>query len=1093
MKWSTSLALGLLGLSSLHTHAGTVAERIIADHNAVEQFDQIPESYIQEVKKMLVNIPGESHGRGYLYGVEQVGQQDPTFAASTKYDGAPEEYTDQHLRVHRPLLFDAGYGPRWSTSAGEEEIWTSDIAITNVNNNFAYAANTLGNNIDVFLWGWCWDMRNGDPSTYIDPVHNTHWYGWQRVYDDAYNMVDHGAWGLDDDDTEELGAMVSMDDYLRAIEKYNNDNPNTVIVFTTGPADRTDERGYQAYLKNEHIRDHVTENNNRVLFDYADILSYDNEGNQRTTTWNDTAGNSHTFEVLHQDNYGEWDGGHRSAHISQQGTIRLGKAMWWMLARIAGWDGVPADEVDTPTFTPAPGSYNDSITITLSNATDGAQIYYTLDGNEPTEASTLYTAPITISSSTEIKARAFKDGIEPSSILEGHYEIIIDTIAPEISAAEAISANEIEIVFSESVQFNDLTTLENYSIDNGATIESVLVTNPTNNTVVLTTSDLTPDTTYTITINNISDENGNQIEANSQTQVIYTVVDLPASLQQHWDFETTNDITVYGATHVNEGKSGKAFSFSGAEGEYVNLGTSTHGLEETNEFTLAAWIKFENSLSGNIIIRGRYVFPYRMTTSGSYMRSVIRTNRTNYVRGTTPLSAGAWHHVALSYKDGERTMYVDGAIDLQDSITGDLYTLNNAQEIKVGEGFNGIIDEIQIYNKALTPEQVNNLYSGEIPQFTQAPEITPESGTYTNAIEVNISSATENAAIYYTLNGADPDEDSTLYQEAFTLDQDATLKAIAYSEGKEPSEIVSTEYIFDIDTVGPSIASNKVVNSTKISIEFNEAVEPTSAENTANYSITPALNIVRVQLNADQKTVELTVEEIPENIAYSMVVFGVEDLAGNPNPPSTGFDFIYIPLSTEDSLTGYWSFDESSGITVNDATPFGNHGEILGATRVTNGVSGGALEFDGDDIVNLGVSHFEIDTTNEFSLSLWFKFDETFVGHLIRRGPYVYPFRIYSNARRISTTVRTNRTNYMSSTIFPEAGVWHHCVLTYGNGQRALYINGVLDNNSALDGILNFYSEFDTNLGENYVGAIDEVKIYNKALSSEEVEVIYQQ
>lgn len=1085
MKRIKPLAFCLLGLASIPSYAG-----IVADHNVVDQYDQIPDYYIEEVKKMLVNIPGESHGRGYLYGVEQLELEQSKFSATTKYSGAPEAYTSDHLRVQRPIWFDAGWGMTWLASAGETHIWTSDTAVAGINNNFTYSAGSLSNNIDVFLWGWCWDMGGTTPTgTVLDSEHHVHWGG--RHY--VGSLGNQGVWGLDDTDTAELGAMASMDDYLGAFDKYNADNPNTTAVFTTGPADYNGERGYAVYLKNQHIRDHVAADANRILFDYADILAHDSEGNQNTTTWNDTAfGDSHTYERMTTSYRVEWDGGQGSAHISQEASLRLGKAMWWMLARVAGWDGGAADKVSTPSITPAPGSYNDSITITISAATEDAQIFYTIDGSEPTEASTPYTGPITLTSYTEVQARAFKDGIEASNIFSGDYTIIVDTAAPEVASTKALSATQVEIIFNETMNFADITNLDNYTIGNGVTIESVLVENPSNDTVILSTTELTPDTVYTITINNVRDENDNAIAPDTQAQFTHTVTEIPGGLQQQWDFETTSGIVVNGATQVDNGKSGKAFSFNGGT-DYLSLGTSTHNIEETNEFTITAWINYEGTLTGNIIIRGPYVYPYRIATSGRYMRSVIRTNRTNYVRGLIPLVADTWNHVALSYKDGERTMYVNGEIDHQSVVTGTLFFRDDAQEIKVGEGFSGIIDEMQIYNKALTPEQVNGLYSGDMPQYAQTPEVTPTGGTYSTAIDITITSATDGAEIYYTLDGSDPDDSSTLYQGVFSLDQDSTLKTIAYSDGKEPSQITSVDYTFDIDTTGPEIVSHKVLNETTLKIEFNEEVNQDSAEDPNSYSISPTLSIETAQLEDDQKTVVLQLQTIPENVTHSMIIFGVEDISGNPVAPSTAIEFIYVPLSTEDSLTGYWSFDESSGDIANDGTPYGNNGQIVGATRITEGKSGGALQFDGGDIVNLGIAEFEIPGTNEFSLSLWFKFDDSFTGHLIRRGPYVYPYRIYSNANRINTTVRTSRTNYMSSLMFPQAGSWYHCVLTYGNGDRRLYVNGQLDNSSALTGDLNFYSDYDTNLGEGYIGAMDEVKIYNKALSAEEVEAIYNQ
>ena len=69
--------------------------------------------------------------------------------------------------------------------------------------------------------------------------------------------------------------------------------------------------------------------------------------------------------------------------------------------------------VATPTFSPTPGSYVDSVTVTLSSSTDGAVIYYTLDGSDPTDASSNVPSggTVEITSSSTLTARAFADGV----------------------------------------------------------------------------------------------------------------------------------------------------------------------------------------------------------------------------------------------------------------------------------------------------------------------------------------------------------------------------------------------------------------------------------------------------------------------------------------------------------------------------------------------------------------------------------------------------------------------------------------------------------------------------------------------------------
>ncbi|MDD5688433.1 MAG: chitobiase/beta-hexosaminidase C-terminal domain-containing protein [Elusimicrobia bacterium] len=72
--------------------------------------------------------------------------------------------------------------------------------------------------------------------------------------------------------------------------------------------------------------------------------------------------------------------------------------------------------VATPTINPGAGTYSDSVTVTLGCATNGAEIRYTTNGNDPTSSSTLYSAPFALNQSATVKARAFKAAMTDSSV-----------------------------------------------------------------------------------------------------------------------------------------------------------------------------------------------------------------------------------------------------------------------------------------------------------------------------------------------------------------------------------------------------------------------------------------------------------------------------------------------------------------------------------------------------------------------------------------------------------------------------------------------------------------------------------------------------
>ena len=81
-----------------------------------------------------------------------------------------------------------------------------------------------------------------------------------------------------------------------------------------------------------------------------------------------------------------------------------------------------ATQLAAPTFTPAGGTFTSDQSVTIS-AADGATIYYTTDGTDPTTSSTKYESAITVSKTTTIKAIAVKDG-HTSSIASATYTLV---------------------------------------------------------------------------------------------------------------------------------------------------------------------------------------------------------------------------------------------------------------------------------------------------------------------------------------------------------------------------------------------------------------------------------------------------------------------------------------------------------------------------------------------------------------------------------------------------------------------------------------------------------------------------------------------
>ncbi len=322
--------------------------QIVADHTVVDKYDEIPQEYIDEIKKMLVDIAGESHSAAYRIGQNLLEILDSRYQVLT-YDRTIPAYSTDYLRIGR------------HASVGEATFYTSQAAIDAYKSHITNQ-NITGNPYSVIGFGWCWDMTwQNAPGGGVDPVYKVRWAGSSEGGPNG-NL----RWGLDKGDETLTGNQVCMDTYLHAVNQYNQycytNGYKTKVVYTTGPVDENagTENGFQREIKHDYIRNYISGDNSRILFDYADILCWNNNGEKHMTNWKDGV-TIRPHANIHPDNLMDYDASWKiippaedGDHIGEVGALRLAKAMWWMLARIAGWDGETTLAIESKRFDKEP-------------------------------------------------------------------------------------------------------------------------------------------------------------------------------------------------------------------------------------------------------------------------------------------------------------------------------------------------------------------------------------------------------------------------------------------------------------------------------------------------------------------------------------------------------------------------------------------------------------------------------------------------------------------------------------------------------------------------------------------------------------------
>jgi hypothetical protein len=227
------------------------------------------------------------------------------------------------------------------------------------------------------------------------------------------------------------------------------------------------------------------------------------------------------------------------------------------------------------------------------------------------------------------------------------------------------------------------------------------------------------------------------------------------------------------------------------------------------------------------------------------------------------------------------------------------------------------------------------------------------------------------------------------------------------------------------------------------------------------------------------------------------------------NPSAMGQDktfttYTYLRVSSsggDESLVGWWKLDETLGVTASDSSGNGNDGTLVlmnPAQDWVTGKVGGALDFDGsNDYVNCQNSE-DLQLTDALTIAGWVKANSWGSGYdvsiIARKGednPNNYQLAIADG--RATLYLDDGDSNGFRGDTVLNTGQWYHVAGTWDGAQVRIYLNGILDN----DPPDSYSLTLNTDTRDLYIGGrsgtdllngtLDDVRIYNRALTLEEV------
>ncbi len=388
--------------------------------------------------------------------------------------------------------------------------------------------------------------------------------------------------------------------------------------------------------------------------------------------------------------------------------------------------------VQIPTASPATGAtYYGSVAVALSVTTPGAVIRYTLDGSAPTAASTLYSAPITLTESKTIKAVAFKDSLQ--SFPAAFTYTIAPVGAPASSLAPGTYYSQKMVALSSATTGVQIR----YTINGGTpTATSTLYTAP------FTVS-------ATSTLKAIAFK-GTVPSAMSTFEYTFLPVVAPAADVASGTYYTAKQVNLTSAT-----AGAKIYYTVDGSAPTVASTLFTAPINVSASTVLKAIAAYEGGVSPVVTYTytyGTVAAPTASLAAGTYYSAKSVT------LSTTTSGAAIRYTLDGSVPNAASTQYTS-AIPLSATTT------IKAIAVAADGGTSAVVSFAYVFGTLA------------------APTAQPVGGTYYGVKNIALSSPAVGAVIYYTTNGATPTASSARYTTPVPVTATTTLKAIAIADG----------------------------------------------------------------------------------------------------------------------------------------------------------------------------------------------------------------------------------------------------------------------------------------------------------------------